>query len=411
MTIRYYLISYCFYPYGTSSFVLRPFPQLFWICMSAISAFFLIIQRNLLYSYSSYLVSCMILCICAISHSDYLNSIEKIGFYFVYYIVAINLGNKCKYDQIWKYIYGFVLVHLAITSIQLILPSIYQGVFMPFLPSQIHSEIIDQMNWNHSYYGFTVQTSLNAMYLSIGCIISALRACEYKSIRDRIIYIILSGSFLVCVFFTTRRGSSIVLLIILALIFLRYNRNHIIKILFLMLIIALVCVAGIQYIPGLSGLVDKTANLATGSTVWNGRDELFSKAISAILDHPLFGYGSKGLTSVFGRNVLENSFLSIIIQWGIMGFFVFFTPYIIVFRNIQKKDIGTQIPYTKYLILLFFFMSFVEDYFGAPVSVFLLVLSIFSLNNTCDIEKQRVSETRSHDESSLQTVRYKYLRK
>lgn len=379
--------------------------------MAAVSAVFLIIQRNLLYTYSSFFVTCMILCLCAISHIEYLNSIEKIGFYLVYYIVAINLGNKCKYDQIWKLTYGFVLVHLAITSIQLILPSIYQNVFMPFLPSKIHSEIIEQMNWNHSYYGFTVQTSINAMYLSIGCIISALRACEYKSIRDRVIYIILTGAFLVCVFFTTRRGSSIAILIILTIIILQYNRKHIAKIFFFLLIFALVCIAGIQYIPGVSGLIDKTAHLATESTIWNGRDELFSKAISAILDHPLFGYGGRGLTYVFGRNVLENSFLSILIQWGIVGLFVFFTPYIIVFRNIQKKETGAQIPYAKYLLLLFFLMSFVEDYFGTPLNVFLLALSLVSMNNTCDIQKQNVSETIIEDESSLLTERYKYLKK
>lgn len=357
------------------------------------------------------MVSCMILCLCAISHTDYLKSIEKIGFYFIYYIVAVNLGNKCKYDQIWKLTYGFVLIHLAITCLQLILPSIYQSYFMPFLPSQVHLEIIEQMNWNHSYYGFTVQTSINAMYLSIGCIMSALRAYEYKSIRDKIIYIILTCAFMICVFFTTRRGSSIVLFVILAFIIFHYNRNHIAKILFFLMIFALVGIMGIQYVPGVSGLIDKTAHLATESTVWNGRDELFSKAISAIIDHPLFGYGGRGLSYVFGRSFLENSFLSILVQWGIVGFFVFFTPYIVLFRNIQKKDKGAHIPYTKYLLLLYFFMSFVEDYFGAPLNVFLLALSLVSLNNTCDIEKQRVPEMKNHDESMLHTDRYIYLRK
>lgn len=62
------------------------------------------------------------------------------------------------------------------------------------------------MNWNKYFYGFTIQTSVNAMYLSLGAVLCAVKIDKDNKIKINIILFVLTVLFVIATFFTTRRG-------------------------------------------------------------------------------------------------------------------------------------------------------------------------------------------------------------
>jgi O-antigen ligase len=57
---------------------------------------------------------------------------------------------------------------------------------------------------------------------------------------------------------------------------------------------------------------------------WNGRIELWAQGLAAFREHPLFGIGSNMYRSInFEGKVAHNSFLSVLVELGIVGFVLF----------------------------------------------------------------------------------------
>lgn len=381
----------CWYFYFASSFKLRPFPSLFWIGMAVLCLFLGIIHKTKISKMDiAYLLGMACLIILSIFSIDSFSSMIFLANYIIYYLVARMTTNNCEGESIHSIILFFSLVHLICLFIQVIMPNLYISYILPLLPDSIHTTIIEQMNWNGVYYGFSVQTSMSAMYLSIGVLISAVRAKNERKSIKKLFYIILVGLFLIATFFTQRRGSSAAVLLIVALIYMRMKGNKLSKILFVIIFIVLLAIIGIQNIPGLSGIMNKMNIFIASGTIMNGRDSNFDLAFNALLQKPLFGWGGGQVETAIGYAWLENSYLSILVQIGFVGFLIFYYPYIKLLKNTihnLKYEENNILDFSLYIQILFVIMSFVENYYGEPQHIFIFFLIVLAHNKKNLIKK------------------------
>lgn len=380
----------CWYFYFSSSFSLRPFPQLFWIAMAALSiAIGLVHKFQLNRIDMAFFFGMFILFMFSMFSTNQVESLRVVGNYVIYYIVARMITDNCDGKTIHSIIFFFSVVHLICLFIQVLLPSVYTSVLLPLLPPSSHTMITEQMNWNAAYYGFSIQSSMSAMYLSIGAVLATLRvkASEKRSLK--IVYIVLVALFVIGIFYTQRRGSSAATLVVLMLIYMMAKGNRSSKLLFGISVVILIAIVGIQNIPGLYGILNKFQTfLATGSLM-NGRDSNFADALLAISQKPFIGYGGGQVKAAMGYAWLENSFLSLAVQWGIVGATIFFTPYIMLLKQTtrmikQEVTDNIYIEFSIYIQILFLIISLVENYYGDPLTVFMFFTIVFTANSYWD---------------------------
>lgn len=376
----------CWYFYFASTFTLRPFPQLFWMFMAALGVFLGMLHKFKLDRVDvAFFFGMVILVLISGLSVDPMSSIRYVANYVIYYIVARMIAKNCEGEIIHTIILVFSIFHMVCVYIQVLVPSIYTSVLMPLLPASSHAMLTEQMDWNAAYYGFSIQSSMSAMYLSIGAILSALKVRDMKKKLAKICYLILTVLFLMATFYTQRRGSSVVTLVVLMLIYLKAKGSIASKILFGIAVIFLIAVIGIQNIPGVAGVMNKFATFIAAGSLMNGRDSNFTDAIIAIAQRPFYGYGGGQVGTATGYAWLENSYLSILVQWGIIGAIAFFLPYLrlvkkTIFQNKFCKSNNIYSSFSSYIQILFFLMSLVENYFGEPLNIFIYFLIVFAGN-------------------------------
>ncbi|MDU7869400.1 MAG: hypothetical protein E7J78_20035, partial [Pantoea sp.] len=289
-SIFYNIIAFIalWYFYFSSSFILRPFPQLFWICLAVISILSAIIHNYKLKKIDVYFLGgMMILVLFSVFSTDMFGSILITFNYVIYYLVARMISVNCSSKTIFKILMFFSIVHLICVYIQILVPETYLSHILPLLPQGVHNEIMEQMKYNFAYYGFTVQTGMIAMYLSIGAILSMVRICESKNKKNKIIFMIIMILFLIATFFTVRRGSTVVTIVIITLIYYNLKGNTLSKVFVGISVVLLISLVGLENIPGLSGILNKFDSLVTSGSIMNGRDSLFSNAIASLSMKPL----------------------------------------------------------------------------------------------------------------------------
>jgi len=79
------------------------------------------------------------------------------------------------------------------------------------------------------------------------------------------------------------------------------------------------------------------------------RLSMFVDGFYMFLRKPLFGYGIHGyyISSSFGLSWSHNNFSELLSCYGLIGFLLFYIPYIILFKNVKKTDANL----TKHLIM------------------------------------------------------------
>lgn len=330
----------------------------------------------------SFLFVCSIL-ICAISSLLFMkwDIIINSLYYFVYFIAATFISKRVEAKKLLMMINSFCLVHLGCIFLQVFYSEIYIKTILPLLPIDVHKDIIDQMNYNNSYYGFSIQTSVTAMYLSIGAIITATFARNSKSVIRKEVSALLTVVYIIGVLFTTRRGSLAALLLVLAFIYFDTKKGKLSKTLLLFAGIVFLATIGIEQIPGMSTIISKMNKLS--GNMLNGRETIWAMAIEGFFNHPFFGIGiGKASISSSGYSV-DNAYLSMLLERGIIGTVIYFVPCIIIlYKTIVNRREKTECLYddaisnSYYIQLLFLMMSFVENYYNQALTMFFFYLLI-----------------------------------
>lgn len=362
------------YYYFASTYSLRPFPQLFWIGMAGISIVVALIKNVVIEELDKLFVfSFSFLAVSSVFSVNVQASFLVVCYYLIYYLVAKLITKNVKGKDVIGIILIFSIFHMFCIFLQVLLPEVYKTTILPLLPVSLHDTIIEQMNWNSVYYGFSIQTSMSAMYLSIAAILTSLKVKYTKDKAWKGFYIILVILFLVATFYTQRRGSSLVAIFVIALIYFKSTRNKTGFILTAIIAFFLLSIVGFEKIPGLSGIMSKFSSVKESGSLMNGRDDFFMRAIKAIYSRPFFGFGGGQLEAAIDYAWLENSFLSVLVQWGIVGGVIFFIPYFFIYVNTVNSSWSNSLfgELSFYIQILYLLMSFVENYFGNPINVFL----------------------------------------
>lgn len=369
------------YFFFASSFVLRIFPSLFWPALMGVAVLVaLAVRYRMTGMDSGYLLSLFGLVLVGALAGESSSGLNSSMYYAIYYITAIFIAKAFDIALVQKQIYFFCLVHLLCVFIQVLAKDVYISVILPLLPTYVHSDIMGQMEYNSSYYGFTVQTSMTAFYLSVGMILSCLYAKYAKNKWKQGLHVVLAVLFVLGLFFTTRRGSTAVALFLMALIFWQSGADKAKKILLMLFGITFLCFVGLDSIPGLNGLMEKTEKLISDGRFLSGRDNIWGAALVSLLERPLTGYGAGKAIVASGGFRVDNSYLAVLVERGVIGWVIFYLPYIYLWSKQQhfavneRKAIEQDFAY--YLQLMYILMSFVENYFGEPLYVFFYFLVV-----------------------------------
>ena len=364
-----------------SSFVLRLNPKIFWPVVFVISigtALYNKVQvSGAELEILAFSVVGLVLCFLA---ADPWTSVSNEIYFFIYLCVAAMMARYTNGEIIRKQILFFCIVHLICIYLQVLFPSVYKSVVMPLLPAYAHSDILYQMTYNSSYYGFTVQTSITAMYMTFGAIVAAVNAKHEKRKFQKIIYIILILLFVTGILFVTRRGSFLAIMLILAYIYFDTSRSKVSRVILLIVGILFLLYFGIDKIPGMQGMLDKFNRLS--GNMMNGRQNIWEIALDNLWNYPLFGYGVGRANVTGGGGSVDNAYIAILVERGIIGTIVFFAPYLhILIHSYSRKKwaiASKSVETSFYFQLLFIIMSFMENYYGQALSMFVYYLMIFS---------------------------------
>lgn len=365
-----------------SSFVLRLNPKIFWPVVFIISigtALYNKVQISgaeleiLAFSFVG-----LILCFLA---AEPWTAVSNEIYFFIYLCVAAMMARYTRGEIIRKQILFFCIVHLICIYLQVLVPSVYKSVVLPLLPAYAHSDILYQMTYNSSYYGFTVQTSITAMYMTFGTIVAAVNANHEKRKLKKIIYVILILLFVTGILFVTRRGSFLAIMLILAYIYFDTSRSKVSRVILLIVGVLFLLYFGIDKIPGMQGMLDKFNRLS--GNMMNGRQNIWKIALDNLWNYPLFGYGVGRANVTGGGGSVDNAYVAILVERGIIGTIIFFIPYLhalIQSYSRRKKWVtaSRSVETSFYFQLLFLIMSFMENYYGQALSMFVYYLMIFS---------------------------------
>lgn len=302
-------------------------------------------------------------------------------YFLIYLCVAAMIARYTNGEILRNQMLFFCIVHLVCIYLQVLFPYIYKSVVLPLLPAYVQNDIWEQMTYNSSYYGFTVQTSMTAMYMTFGAIMAVVNAKHEGNRFKKTIYITLTLLFVTGVLFATRRGSFLAVMLILAYIYFDTSRSKVSRAVLLLVVVLLLVYFGIDKIPGMQGMLDKFSRLS-GNTL-NGRQNTWRIAIDNLWNYPLFGYGVGRANVASGGSSVDNAYIAVLTERGIIGTLVFFTPYLHAFiktYNRKKKSITTSktVEASFYFQLLFVIMSFMENYYGQALTMFVYYLMIFS---------------------------------
>ena len=365
----------------SSSFVLRLNPKIFWPTMFAIALVILLRKREVLQGTELMMYKFLFVgfLVCFFS-TDAWTSIINDGYFFVYLGVAAMIGRNITTTKVMKTTLGFCIVHLICIYIQVFVPNAYKSIILPLLPSYSYEDILYQMTYNASFYGFTVQTSMAAMYMTIGAICAAVFSKYSQRSVSRIFYFVLVALFITGVLFTTRRGSLLALCLVLVYIYFDTSGGKFSKIVLLLLGIVFLLSVGVDWIPGMQGLLDKFDRLS--GNMMNGRQTVWGNALSNFWNCPLFGYGVGNASLASGGALVDNAYLAVLVERGLVGSVLWFIPIVWSFvksyrekKRASDKD-NIALDFSFYIQLLFVIMSVMENYFGQALAMFIYYLAV-----------------------------------
>lgn len=365
-----------------SSFVLRLNPKVFWPIMFLVSIVTAVYNKVQISGTELEIVSFSFvgLILCFFS-ADPWTAVSNDLYFFIYLCVAAMMARYTSGKTIRKQIMFFCVVHLICIYLQVLLPAVYKSVVLPLLPSYAHSDILYQMTYNSSYYGFTVQTSITAMYMTFGAIVAAVNAKHEEKKSKKIIDVVFILLFVTGILFVTRRGSFLAIVLILAYIYFDTSKSKVSRFLLLIVGALFLLYFGIDKIPGMQGMLEKFNRLS--GNMMNGRQNIWGIALDNLWHYPLFGYGVGRANVTGGGGSVDNAYIAVLVERGIIGMMVFFIPYIHILiqtysRQRTRGEESKSLESSFYFQLLFMIMSVMENYYGQALSMFVYFLMVLS---------------------------------
>jgi len=169
----------------------------------------------------------------------------------------------------------------------------------------------------------------NAVYGSIFALvipIALYRMVQSRDLAVRLGYAVLSGVFLLSMFFTYKRAAWIAMLISFAILFVLYPAMR--RLFIVMAIVFAIPLAVFWQRIIATSLVEErvTANAAT----LNGRTDRWQAAVALFEEKPIFGQGFSQFDTLSGFVAIENHYLNILVSGGLVAFIPFVVFWLLV---------------------------------------------------------------------------------
>lgn len=245
--------------------------------------------------------------------------------------ILLILHNNWQKRSILHFLLFVSIVHGVFTLFSYLMPSIFNGVVVPTLPSEISSEITKFMSYG-VYPGITEQVGQNAFYISVGILISYCYLNIYRQNSGLFIWTFLTVLFL-ALLLTGKRGHLLATILSMLIIYVVYSkvlkRNVIFKIIqFSILLITLISLL-IYLVPEASTPLMRLIE-SNEDDLTSGRIGLYINAIEIFKEKPILGWGTGVFHNLYGIGT-HNIYLQLLCENGIIGFLIFM---IIVILNL-----------------------------------------------------------------------------
>ena len=294
-------------------------------------------------------------------------------------------------DKVIRYIHSLVLVHTALLFMQRFLP----GAFSVIKSVAGATASRDLLLTDGAYAGLTGQSSTISYYLALG----VCTALYYYGKKKNKLYLLEILLFLIGLALTYRRGNTLcAIIVIIAYLFLVKGRAYK-KAFTIMAGACIVFAVGLENIPGLSMIIEKTAYQSQFGNALSGRSGIWEIGLNMFKQHPLFGNGMYSFTYYVNVVSAHNSYIQKICDLGIVGTILFMLPFVYCFvvsikqlfvlRN--ENEFGTGMFDLNLLFFLMqlhvFTIAFTEGQFESPALYVLMFLVDFGV---ISIQRERL---------------------
>lgn len=261
---------------------------------------------------------------------------------FAYWSVCLLLLFLAKSKNICKNIsYKFLLLSgifiIIGQCVQLFLPNLYYSKIATLFINQ------DQiLYWNNNYglAGFTYQLDSTAITLLVSEAVLLYMFVFNRYEKRKVLNILFLIIIIVGIFLAGKRMVFIISIFIPTLIYLLTEKNSSKKVKRTLYIVVFLCLILVIFINNLQyfsntrffGRFARTfINLENSIDVTTGRNNLYKFALSAFYDHPVFGIGIGKFMSYTGsETAVHNTYLQILCEQGIIGLTLFLVPLIVI---------------------------------------------------------------------------------
>lgn len=373
---------------------LRIYPYIFWPAVTVYALLKIDFRRFDRLDAKYILMVVVSLLYCAMSSIVSPNS--EMGFLFVFEVIlyvfpamfVVEYGNI---DKVIRYIHSLVLVHTALLFMQRFLP----GAFSVIKSVAGATASRDLLLTDGAYAGLTGQSSTISYYLALG----VCTALYYYGKKKNKLYLLEILLFLIGLALTYRRGNTLcAIIVIIAYLFLVKGRAYK-KAFTIMAGACIVFAVGLENIPGLSMIIEKTAYQSQFGNALSGRSEIWEIGLNMFKQHPLFGNGMYSFTYYVNVVSAHNSYIQKICDLGIVGTILFMLPFVYCFvvsikqlfvlRN--ENEFGTGMFDLNLLFFLMqlhvFTIAFTEGQFESPTLYVLMFLVDFGV---ISIQRERL---------------------
>lgn len=388
-TVYFFLIAWNLF--FVSSSAIRPNATIFWPAMLIVGLFVVQFFIKIDSNDKWYFIAIIIMVISLLYTDSFsVSLVYTIKFTIFYLMAKIVTKNTDNFDIIIKLFTGFSIVMMIVTYVQFLFPDFYISNVLPLLNPERQTFVMILMR-AVQYCGFTVQTGMNASFLSFGICLIWVRTLMSK--KHRIINIVLVVLLFIALILTQKRSFTILTIVFTVFFFTRIKKkNKFLNTLLFVSIIAAVTVMGSEYVPGLTKIISKFQVLYEAGDITYGRIYLSGIAIDIFKDKPLFGIGINSFSTImqnlYGIDVeVHNSFLQILTELGIFGVVFFFIPHVrsliitaratfssTLFLNMMSAKEREYIYISLYYQAFFFVVALVSTPFQDPDKIFILMI-------------------------------------
>ena len=300
-----------------------------------------------------------ILTLLVVVASMLMNGIDQ--FYLLFYIICIAFillyGNDTLDWADWciKLIAFMGVFYAVFTFVQVAMPSFYTNNIAPLMNINTTFDPLRFMKFG-IYSGFTYQTAVNAMYLSMG--IGASFTLYLFSDKRKWVHLVPIILEIICILLSAKRGH--IIFSIMTLLFVAFanssrskkfsNTLKIIVAVFVLLMLAY------YFIPSANYFFEHTLNF--GDDITNGRVDRYIPALEMFKEHPVFGIGWEQFRHQYSRySDVHNIYLQVLCETGVVGAGVFIAAFITtLIATIKQLNLALKQSYYRERKLLSFSM-------------------------------------------------------